>query len=267
LCNKILKMIAFLRNSFLEKLIKSNIYLLYYSNFVIKFFSFFLLPLEDDWKGFKKIKIKKNQKILDIGAHWGESYTIFRKYFDNPIYCYEPNPNSFGYLKKRTQKDSKTKIYNYGINPKNMKKKLYFPSCGNNELTLWGNDNFSNLKKRLATHTYLNIKNLNFISKNCFFKKIPNLINVGIIKIDVEGAELKVLKSIKKKILYNAKVIFIEFNENNFKKVISFLSKFNFYPYIYVNNINSFLKITSNKDINKLKKIKTAVNIFFQKKN
>ena len=53
-----------------------------------------MLPLEKDWKGFKKIKINENQKIIDIGAHWGESYIIFRKYFKNMIYCYEPNPNS-----------------------------------------------------------------------------------------------------------------------------------------------------------------------------
>ena len=259
-------MIALLRNSLIEKLIKSNIYFLYYSNFIIKFLSFILLPLEDDWKGFKKIKISANQKIIDIGAHWGESYIVFRKYFKNMIYCYEPNPNSFRYLKRKTLNDPKTKVYNYGISSKNMKKKLFFPSCGKNELTLWGNDNIKNLKKRLKTKNYLNLKNLNFISKYCFFRKIPNINNVGIIKIDVEGAEFEVLKGIKKKILNNTKIIFIEFNENNFKKIVSFLLKFNFYPYVYESNINSFLKITNDKDINKIKRIKTAVNVFFSKK-
>ena len=131
---------------------------------------------------------------------------------------------------------------------------------------MWGNDNIKNLKKRLKTHTYLNVKNLNFISKYCFFRKIPNINNVGIIKIDVEGAEFEVLKGIKKKILNNTKIIFIEFNENNFKKIVSFLLKFNFYPYVYESNINSFLKITNDKDINKIKRIKTAVNVFFSKK-
>ena len=119
-------MIALLRNSLIEKLIKSNIYFLYYSNFIIKFLSFILLPLEDDWKGFKKIKISANQKIIDIGAHWGESYIVFRKYFKNMIYCYEPNPNSFRYLKRKTLNDPKTKVYNYGISSKNMKKKTIF---------------------------------------------------------------------------------------------------------------------------------------------
>ena len=147
-----------------------------------------------------------------------------------------------------------------------MKKKLFFPSCGKNELTLWGNDNIKNLKNRLSTHTYLKLKKINFISKYCFFKKFPNINNVGIIKIDVEGAELEVLKGIKKKILNKTKIIFIEFNENNFKKIVSFLLKLDFYSYVYENSINSFSKITKDMDINKIKKIKTAVNVFFSKK-
>lgn len=258
-------MLSLLRNSFVEKIIKSNLFFLYYSNFIIRTFNYFLLPLENDWEGFKNLNLKKKDIILDIGSHWGESYLIFRKYFKNSIYCYEPNNVSFKYLKKLSINDKKSKIFNFGIYHKNLKKNLFFPSYKNKELTLWGSDNLNNLKSRFKKHTFMNIDRVNFISKYCTFKKLSFIKNVALIKIDVEGAEYQVLLGINKKIIYNSKIIFVEYHQSNFLKIKKFLKKFKFQPFLFIKKNESFEKIDDNKKINKLKKLNIATNIFFIK--
>ena len=42
-------MLSFLRSSIIEKITKSNIFILYISNYLIRYFRFFLLPYEKEW--------------------------------------------------------------------------------------------------------------------------------------------------------------------------------------------------------------------------
>ena len=118
-------MLKFLRNSTIEKIVKSNIFFLYISNHLIRYLRFFLLPYEKEWNVFKHIKLSNNDIILDIGAHWGESVLTFRKYYTNLIYSYEPNTDSFKYLKK-ISKNKNVKCFNYGINKYKKKNKIVF---------------------------------------------------------------------------------------------------------------------------------------------
>mgnify|MGYP006116875247 CR=1 FL=1 len=94
-------MLRYLRNTFLEKYIKSNLFLLLFSDKIIENFKF-LLPYENDWLFFKNYKINKKSIIIDIGAHWGESAITFRKFYpDNKIVSFEPNKDVFKKLKKK----------------------------------------------------------------------------------------------------------------------------------------------------------------------
>ena len=56
-------MIALLRNSLIEKLIKSNIYFLYYSNFIIKFLVSSCFHWRMIGKVLKKSKIVQTKKL------------------------------------------------------------------------------------------------------------------------------------------------------------------------------------------------------------
>ena len=252
-------MLRYLRNTYVEKTIKSNLYFLLISDKIIELFKF-LLPYERDWIFFRSHKIPIRSSIVDIGAHWGESAITFRKFYPkNKIYSFEPNEYAFQRLKKNTN-HLNIKLFNYGIS-KNGIKKMYFPYYGKNQLSLWGSQNLKNLKKRITEYTYINHKNIKFKEIKCYFKNLPKIHEkISIIKIDVEGEEYNVLKAINNILIKNKPLIFIEYNSNNFKKIFSFLIKKKYTAYYFkdnklvlikkINNLNNVIKLRKKRTIN-----------------
>jgi FkbM family methyltransferase len=253
-------MLRFFRNTRIEKIIKSKLFFLYISNYIIRHFRFLFLPYEKDWNVFKHLKISDSDIILDIGAHWGESFLSFRKYYNNQIYCYEPDKDSFNFLKK-ISKNKNVKCFNYGINKYKNKTRLYYPTFNNNRLTLWGSENLDLLKKKIDKFTYLDSKKIKYKSIFCTFKSISLKKTIGIIKIDVEGSEFKVLKSINLKSIKKSKVIFLEYNLESFLHCYNFIKKIGFESFIYQDDI---IKKKNFKQISKItKKNKFITNIIF----
>src|SRR5687767_6081029 len=63
--------------------------------------------------------------IIDIGAHKGESYTLFRKILPHAAYNgFEPITHCFKELKKATEKDNNAEIFPYAVS--NMEGKSTF---------------------------------------------------------------------------------------------------------------------------------------------
>ena len=256
-------MLRYFRSSLLEKLIKSDVKFLLISDRIIEKFKF-LLPYEEDWYFFKNHKISKSSTIIDIGAHWGESAITFSKFYPhNKIISFEPNIFAFQRLKKNT-KNLKIKIFNYGIGKKKFSN-LYFPYYKNCQLSLWGSQNLKKLKKRIENYTYLNNKKLKYRKLKFFFKNFPHINNkISIIKIDVEGEELNVIKMIKNVIKKNKPLLFIEHNVSNFDQVNLVLKKLGYKSYYFdKNNLNEISKITNIKNLFSLKK-KRTINIIFK---
>ena len=256
-------MLRYLRNTFLEKYIKSNLFLLLFSDKIIENFKF-LLPYENDWLFFKNYKINKKSIIIDIGAHWGESAITFRKFYpDNKIVSFEPNKDVFKKLKKNT-KNLDIDIYNYGIS--NIKvSKLYFPYYKNQQLSLWGAVNLKKLKNRIKKYTYLNDNKINFKLIKCIFKKLPKFKNkIEIIKIDVEGHEHHVIKTLNKVILRDRPLFFIEHNLGNFRETFIFLKKRGYKCFYYSDG--KIIQLKKMLYINNLlsKREKKTINIIFK---
>ncbi len=255
-------MLRYLRNTSFEKTIKSSLYFLLISDKIIELFKF-LLPYERDWMFFKNYKIPKKSSIIDIGAHWGESAITFRKFYPiNKIYSFEPNNYAFQRLKKNT-KNLDIKIFNYGISSEGIQK-MYFPYYKKSQLSLWGSQNLKNLKARVRDYTYINIKNIKFKKTKCFFKKMPKINEkVSIIKIDVEGEELNVIKLINYILIKDKPLIFIEYNSNNFKKIFLFLKRKKYKAFYFENNkLINIKKIKNINNIINLRK-KRTINIIF----
>lgn len=226
-------MITYFRSTIIEKIFKSNFYLLKLSEIIICNFSYIFLPYEKDWFFFKNYNLKKDKIIIDIGAHFGESYYTFRKFFKmNKILCFEPNQRCIESLNKIN--DKHLKVMNYGLSKELKYKKVYFPSYKNINLFLWGSTNKLKLKKRFMNYTYINIKKIQFKYKKFLFNKFPkiNYNQIGIIKIDVEGDELKIIKYLKNIIKINKPLLFIEYNDN-FNSIYDFLNKLGYKHYFY----------------------------------
>jgi len=115
-------------------------------------------------------KIKQGN-IIDCGAFIGDSSIILSRYTDHKVFALEPDERIFRYLVENIKKnnlDNKVIPINYGV--------------GDKEETL----NFKDIKLKITT--------IDSIIKK---EKIDN---VSLIKMDIEGYELKALKGAKKTI-------------------------------------------------------------------
>ena len=163
-------MIHFLRNTSFEKFIKKNPLLFYFASNLLSSLDF-LLPHETDWFFFKYIKIKKNDIIFDVGAHHGESVKVFRRFFQNPIYCFEPNKRAFKKLEVNTKKFENIKIFNFGISNNETNSTLYTPKINNFFFDLLGSANLLGVKKNLSRVGF-DISNFKFQKDIVKFKRI-----------------------------------------------------------------------------------------------
>ena len=147
------------------------------------------------------IFIKEHATILDIGANIGSHsiYWAIKRNADK-IYSFEPLPATFEILKKNIELnklEDKIIPYNFGLSDKKSKAMLqtYTP------------DN-------IGAASFTKNKNGLFELRTLDSLKIKD--KIDLIKIDVEGAEVEVLKGAKKTIIKNTPTIVIEsFNRKN----------------------------------------------------
>jgi len=175
--------------------------------------------LIDGYYEFKELKIlcewlKKKKKlnlVIDVGANIGNHAIFFSNYFKNVI-SFEPNTNSYKLLDMNTFKKKNIKIYNFGLS--NMGQIKDFYSYENN----------------YGGSSIIKNKNLKFSKIKAKFKKFDNLRfykKADLIKIDVEGEELNVLKGMSNYLEKYKPIIVFECQEkeifNGTSKVIKFL--------------------------------------------
>ena len=136
-----------------------------------------------------KVRNIKFKTILDIGAWCGTWSLAMQKYAEN-IFCYEPNKTHFACLEKNLAPFCNISLYNCAI--------------GNEE-------GFVKLTEETATQNTRVIQEKGD-TKICTIDSL-NLDNIDLIKIDVEGFEMEVLKGATETIK-NVQYIMIELNNN-----------------------------------------------------
>lgn len=169
--------------------------------------------------------------LIDVGAHKGEFINnILKRISINKIYAFEPNKNNFNELKKK-----KIKLYKLALDNKIAVKKILI-----NKLS-----STSTLSKVNKNSLFFKLKNFitdnNDNYKECLVKtstldnifKKKNIHANTLLKIDVEGYELNVLKG-SKHILKKINYVIIEnqfftmYLNSKFKKCDTLLLKNNF---------------------------------------
>jgi len=130
------------------------------------------------------LTIRKDEAFIDVGANVG-FYTTRMARRAGQVFAFEPNPEAYRKLKTRTQTLSNVTCFPYALGSEEKQVKLY-PS---DDIRATG----SSTKK----------ESLQYVSVQCFAlddlfkKKVINADKIGLIKIDVEGAEHEVLLGAK----------------------------------------------------------------------
>jgi FkbM family methyltransferase len=140
--------------------------------------------------------IKQGDTVLDIGSHIG----VYSVYFASmvgekgKVYCFEPTPSTFLILNKTIKLNKLTNTYaiNAAISDKS-------GSIRFNLTTLDGEG--SNANSMVAIERTNNHLNISSFSIDDFRKQ--NGLNINVLKIDVEGAELLALKGAKETFMYD----------------------------------------------------------------
>ena len=194
----------------------------------------------------------KKINIIDVGASDGIASKFFnRKLKINKIICFEPNKSYVRILKKLNIKNL---IVNaYGIGQFNKYYKIFFPRY-----------KFFSKNLDLITYTYYNKqtllnqinldfrfkKNISIVKSKIYLKKIKKMrTKIDLIKIDVNGPELSVLKGLSKIIKRDKPALIIETGED-IKIIGRYLKKYGFEKYLFLNKYNKFMKIKKNYPLN-----------------
>ena len=176
------------------------------------------------------------EKIVDIGAHKGEFLESMLKIEKvNSFYAFEPQKNIFKVLNEKFSDNKKVTLFNYAMDKEITNKRLKV-----NKLSMT-----SSLAELNEKSLYLKFKNFLTLAKSNFEDEYEVQTNTvdkifgdislqkALLKIDVEGFEINVIKGSKMK-LKEIPYILLEnqfgnhYKNNNFNDIIRLLSEQNF---------------------------------------
>lgn len=179
---------------------------------------------EHDSVSFLESLIQKNyfSNFLDIGSNSGYYSFYFATKFKNlKIFAFEPNIDAFNKFKKTLIKNSfkNIQVFNFGLSNVNEKVKMitwFKHGIAKTNLTLLD-----------SSHDMTNSKIFE-INLKVGDEVIPIHDQMIIMKIDVEGHELHVLKGLNNVLIKNKCIILIEIGNEKFDKVNKYLIDKNF---------------------------------------
>ncbi len=163
------------------------------------------LELKDNWfsKLLRRIQIPAGSNVLDVGMNVGQSLLTFRSICKNGYWGFEPNPSCVHYLKILTEKNrfADTHIIPVGLSSENRLAKFFLKSAS---------DQAGTVEDKLRPG-YYESGETTFVPLFAFDELgIEKPKNISLVKIDVEGAELGVLKGMAKMVGEHKPVIICE---------------------------------------------------------
>ena len=185
-----------------------------YESEELKLFSHYLQASKSNFQSFNAI---------DVGANIGNHALFFSAFFKT-IICYEPNPRTFEILKFNSRFAQNLELHNLGISDEAGEFEMYsFPhNIGGATVLLTGNMPPSGAQiQNVRLEKLDNIKTLN---------------NIGLIKIDVEGLELRVILGAENLIKRDKPIILFESiisgSEHGESDVVDLLKRFGYKDFL-----------------------------------
>ncbi|MCK5457896.1 MAG: FkbM family methyltransferase [Melioribacteraceae bacterium] len=159
---------------------------------------------------FKKIKFKKTDISIDCGANVG-SYTKRLSKNKAIVYAFEPNPYVYGILYDKFKENPNVHCINKGVMDEQGVMKLFLrKNSSENPVKFSIGSSFMTLSKYLNYESNLEIEVVDL----CKFIESLNS-RVKVLKIDIEGAEMKILKKlIKTGMISKIDYVFVEMHDN-----------------------------------------------------
>jgi FkbM family methyltransferase len=157
--------------------------------------------------------------IIDIGSNRGQFIDMILKARpQSNIYTFEANPKFNEYLCRKYASNNNIRIFNVAISSKNEIKEFYFNVFDETSSFERLNFNSNYLKKKsrvlgvkpqkiISDSKPIECKTLDYIIENCASAK-----SIDLVKIDVEGHEIEVLKGLSKDKSRYIKRIQLEFH-------------------------------------------------------
>ena len=149
---------------------------------------------------------------IDIGANIGK-YTTQMAYFSGQVFAFEPDPLAFNFLQQNTKNLKNVKIYDCAAGTENTTVPIYRskkfhlnPELYTSSTSLYASSNHN-------SEDYLTVEQVDIIH---FMENIST--EIGVVKIDAEGAEVPILEGIlkSKKLIKSIRFIFAEEHERLF---------------------------------------------------
>ena len=230
----------------IERIIRfiPHIYIIFRS--LVRFTNYF----ENDFFYLKQIFKNKKINIIDVGASDGISAQFFlRNLNPNNIFCYEPQKIFLKRLINLKNKNKQLKIFNFGLAEKDAKMNIFYPY-----IKLFGKK-YSLLtysfpiKKELEEQIKLDFLIRPKIQKSTIsvkrFKTIRD--KIDLIKIDTNGSEVQIVKTLKKLIKRDKPILIIE--NNNIDKIYKLLKNYKYKKYCIINDKFTVHKNQNNANI------------------
>lgn len=176
---------------------------------------------------FKLLKISSNKYLIDVGANVGQTLLKWKAvYPESACYCFEPHHECVSYLNKLVSSNNINDCV------------IINAALWNEEKTTFLNLHFDELGDRSASlvPTKFDIKNsikINAMSFKYFIQEQKIDINkIGVIKIDVEGAEFIILKEINSILMKHKICVIIEIlSEQDKAQLVKINNLINTLPY------------------------------------
>lgn len=172
----------------------------------------FLISWKNYFFGEYELKILKNyvpkdKNAIDIGAHRG-IYSFFLSKLAKKVFIYEPNPELVKFIKNA--QIGNCQVNQIAVSNNATPKILRLPYIGNQLVSSWGS-----LENKFEEN-----EKCKSYSVDC--KKLDDIypLNVGFMKIDVEGHESNIISGASKFLKETRPIILVEIEQRHNKKPI-----------------------------------------------
>ena len=214
----------------------------FFKHFNITAYVYYTFKYNDPFLIKKELFGNKAITIFDVGAHDGRTIKLYRKHFPNStMFSFEPTPETFENLKNNASNYQNAEVFNVALSNFVGQTEFFVNKSSLTNSILKPFD-----EKYIAPNIFHTVEkivvNTNTIDAFCKEKKLEK---INILKIDVQGAELDVLKGAAAMLtnknidLIYLEVEFVELylNQPLFHDISSFLKTFDYNLY-YIYNIS-----------------------------